>query len=439
MRENSAFTLWQKCLKCLQSIIPRKQFVKYISPLQIKFNQNNIIILAPNYYILDKITIQYFPIIKNILNDIKKEQLNIEITVGSNTIDNKNYEKEKKPLLINNNNLNIKYKLENFIGGKLNNYTLKTAINTSKNPGITNNPLLIYGSTGTGKTHLANAIGNEILKTFPKFKILYTNAENFINNMIISIKKQSITDFKEQHRTCDVLIIDDLQFFSGKEKSQEELLHTLNSLCEKQKQIIIISEKNPLKIENLNEKLKSKLTSGSIIQTFTPELKSRIEIIKNKETYLGIKLNKQTQIFIAKNINTNIKEIENLLNNIATNVKQKKNKITTNAIKNIINTNLKTKQTTLNEIIEAIKKYYNIDHTILTSKKRNKSTVTIRQIMFYLSKELTQKSLSEIGNALGKYSHTTVLYSYKKIKNSIKLNEQISNDINNIKKDILGY
>ncbi|MDP2763022.1 MAG: DnaA/Hda family protein, partial [Enterobacteriaceae bacterium] len=239
------------------------------------------------------------------------------------------------------------------------------------------------------------------------------------------------------HRTCDVLIIDDIQFLSGKEKSQDEVLHTINALCEKHQQIIITADNKPTEIKNIKQKLQSKLTSGLILQIINPEFKARIKIIEIKGKFLEIKLKKQVSTFIAKKFNTNIREIESVIKYIITKTSLSKNTLTLSNIKKLLEKDTYNKKITIGKIITSVINFYNLDLNMLISKKRNKSIVTARQIIFYLCKNLTKNSLSEIGNALGKYKHTTVLYSYKKINALINNNNQITKDINNIKKSIL--
>ncbi len=426
-------TLWNKCLNYLQNTIPRQQFVKYISPLQIKIIKDNLTIFVPNYYILDKITNYYLSTIKNTIQDISKKKYNIDIKIGSNIsetqekneIDNSNKKHNKS-------NLNVELNFNNFFEGESNKFVKLVSLEIINNLGSKYNPLHIYGDYGIGKTHILNAIGNEIIFKNKNTNILYNKSEKFVCDMITAIKTYNITEFKNIYRNKDILILDDIQFFSGKNKSQEEIFHTINSLIENKKQVILSSNKHPKDIKNIKKNLRSIITSGIIIKIKKINIKKKIKILINKIKKLKIEVKENIIEFIAKNINTNIRDLESILNDISININIKKNTITIPFIKKIIlnkiNKKIK-KNITIKKIMYDVANFYNVKIVDLISKKRNKTTVITRHIIFYLSKIMTKKSLSEIGEELGKYNHTTVLYSYKKIFNIIKNNKNFKNEI----------
>lgn len=428
---------WHKCLKKLQSILPRQQFIQYISPLQIKLTNNKFIILVPNYYILDKITNYYISIIKNVIYGITNKKYNIELKIGSNILEHV-CQNKKKIIIKYKNNLNITKTFNTFINSEINKSTILAALNITKNMDKTYNPLYIYGNIGTGKTHLINAIGNKILKNNPKINIIYITAEKFVYEIMNSFKKNMLNEYKNTYKTCNILIIDDLQYLSGKYKSQEEFYYIINILHEKQKQIILTSEQHPDNIINIKQKIKTKITSGLVCKITNPELKSRIKILEKKSEAYNIKLNQDILTIIAKKINTNVIALENILKLIRANSIKQKNINSINFINKLITHKKRNKKISLMNIVNIVSKFYNINIDLLISKKRNRSIVLARQIIFFLCKKLTSNSLSEIGNNLGKYNHTTVLYSYKKIKILINTNKLISKDVTHLINEIMN-
>ena len=398
--------LWQECLDYLQKTISGEQFTKYISPIQIDIKKNNYILFVPNIYIKEKIKSNYLSIIKNKIDDIYKKKYNITLEIGP-TMNEKNIPKNKihyKHDIYASYNINEHKTLNNFFDND-SNEMIFNKISNKKYLGKIYNPLFIYGNTNSGKTHLIHALGNEIIKKNPNLLVITIKSEKFIQDVIYSIKQQQIHEFRKTYISCDILIIDDIHNIYGKKRTQEEFIYIFNILTEKQKQIIIASDYIPLNNHNINKKLESKLLSGLIIHVTKPQFKNYVNIFNNN-----------------KKNDSNLDIINN-----SKNIK----------FKNINNPKIIKKQIYINDIINIIIKYYNIEKTLLNSKNRCKTIVKIRQIAFYLCKKLTKNSLSEIGEFIGKYKHTTVLYSYNKIKTFKKKNKTINDDIKNIIKIIM--
>lgn len=426
--------LWRKCLKYLQNMMPRQQFIEYISPIQINIKEKKLTILVPNDYIKEKITTYYLSIIKNILNNISNKNYNIKLQVGSLITQKFNIQTKN---IYNNtiyNNINITKTLENFVEDNSNNFIKSTVIRIIKHLGHVYNPLFFYGSNGLGKTHLAHAIANEIKKIQKNTKIILLNAEKFIYDIEYFTNNQNIKELKKIYSSCHVLIIDDIHVMSENANAQEEFLKIINILIRKKKQIILTSNKPPETIKNLNQKIKEKLISNVIIKITLPNLKARIEILKNKLKKINISCHNNILEFIAKKSEKNIHELKNNLNYIITQLNSPKAITSLHEIKKLLEQNIKN--ISIKNIIDVTSKFYSTELDKIQQKTRHRSIVKTRQIIFYLCKKLTHCSLSEIGAALGKYNHTTVLYSYKKINNLIKENAPITHEINNIIKTL---
>lgn len=414
--------------------MPRQQFIEYISPIQINIKEKKLTILVPNDYIKDKITVYYLSIIKNILNNISSTNYNIKLQVGSLITHTLNEQKNTCYANIIYNNINENKTLENFIDDDSNLFIKATIISTIKNLGHVYNPFFFYGETGLGKTHLTHAIANEIKKTQKNAKIIILNAEKFIHDTEYFIKNQNIKELRKIYTTCSSLIIDDIHLMSEKKHIQEEFLKIITLLIEKKKQVILTSNTPLENITNLNQKFKETLQSNVIIQLTIPNLKARITILKNELKKFNIQCQNNILEFIAKKNEKNVQSLKNTLDYIITHLHLSKNITSLDTIKKLIKQN--TKNISINNIIDVTLKFYSIELEKIQQKTRHRSIVKTRQIIFYLCKKLTCCSLSEIGNALGKYNHTTVLYSYKKINNLIKEDTQITHEINNIIKTL---
>ncbi|CAL4317609.1 chromosomal replication initiator protein DnaA [Buchnera aphidicola] len=423
---------WKKCINYFKKKIPQSEFNMWIRPLQPKIKKKNFFLYTPNNFFLLWIKEKYLKKIKILVKkyfNIKSSHIKLIINKKIIQI-SKNYNIKKNE----NNQENVlkKYKFKNFIIGKSNKLAYQSAYHIAQNPGNFYNPFFLYGKTGLGKTHLLYAIKNSLEKKKYQ-KIIYIKSEHFVQKMVKSLKNNSIEKFKKYYRSANILIIEDIQFFSYKNRTQEEFFYTIYDLIEKNKQIIITSNCYPTKMKGINERLQSRLDSGLSVCINTPTKNTRIKILIKKSHEKNIFLPYRIIYFIANNFKSNVRELESILNKIQANLLFNKHKnITINLIKKILKDFLqvKKKKITIKKIQKIVSKHYNIKLSELLSIKKNKSIILPRQIAMTLSKNLTKHSLQEIGNFFNKKTHTTVLYACKKIKKLYNKNLIIQKNYN---------
>ncbi|MES2436435.1 MAG: chromosomal replication initiator protein DnaA [Patescibacteria group bacterium] len=330
-------------------------------------------------------------------------------------------------------NLNPRYTFESFVVGPFNELAYAASQAVIKKPGITYNPLFIYGDTGRGKTHLIQAIGN-YLKTATSKKIFYVTSEKFSLDYINSLQNNKINNFKEKYRKYDVLIMDDIQFFSNKEKSQEELFHLFNNLYDDNKQIIFSSDKHPNYIPNLEERLKSRFGAGMIIDVPHPDQESRAAILRAKAKLQNVDLSPDIIEYLASTIDGNIRELEGALNSVLMQSQLRGRELNVNEVKNIIKNNAKPKKAvSVKDVIKTIADFYNIEEASIYEKTRRKEVVRPRQLIMYVLREEFDVSYPSIGQKLGGRDHTTVIHSCEKIKNELKTNHILAQELKQIR------
>ena len=331
-------------------------------------------------------------------------------------------------------NLNSRYIFENFIVGPFNELAHAASQAVVKNPGKSYNPLFIYGASGHGKTHLIQAVGNHIKKAFPDKKIFYLTSERFGTEYFSSLQNNTAQQFKEKYRKYDVIIMDDVQFFSSKEKFQEELFHLFNTFHNTNRQLVFSSDKHPNFIPDLEERLKTRFASGMIVDIPAPDHESKMAIIKAKAASYNIVLSDDIIDFLAKNVDGAIREIEGVINAISCQVQLKKKDMSLNEIKNLIKNNQKPKKTTsVKEVVKIISDFYNIKEESVYDKTRKKEVVKPRQVIMYILREDFNISFPSIGEKLGGRDHTTVIHSCEKIKADIKTNPNLVEEISQIR------
>lgn len=347
------------------------------------------------------------------------------------------------PSALQNANLNPRYTFDTFVVGANNNLAHAASLAVAESPGEIYNPLFIYGGVGLGKTHLMHSIAHFILKNNPEAKILYVTSEKFTNELIDAIRNKnniSTTEFREKYRNNDVLLIDDIQFIIGKESTQEEFFHTFNTLYESKKQIIMSSDKPPKDIETLEERLRSRFEWGLTVDIQSPNYETRMAILRKKEELEGYNIDNEVIKYIATNIKSNIRELEGALTKIVALSKLDNNKeidiaLAEEALKDIISPNSK-KEITPESIIQVVADHFGITPLDISSQKRNKEVVFPRQIVMYLSQNMTEASLQVIGKYLGGRDHTTIIHGREKIAAEIDHNESLANTIEILKKKI---
>ncbi len=434
--------LWEDCLKELQKNkkIPPAKFDTWIRPLQGKLNGDNLSLLAPNQFVMEYINDNFLPDIKDALETLTNSAPTITLGIGTqsepkheNPRAQDNIQHRAKPRFGGDNarhNINPQFTFDNFVEGISNRLARAASSQVAENPGKSYNPLFLYGGVGLGKTHLMHAIGNHILAHKPNAKILYLHSERFVADMIKALQRNAMNDFKRHYRTVDALLIDDIQFFAGKERSQEEFFHTFNALLDDQQQIVLTCDRYPKEIQGLEERLQSRFGWGLTIAIEPPELETRVAILMSKAEQLKVKLPNDVAFFIAKNIQSNVRELEGALKRVVANAHFTGEAIsvafTREALKDLLT--LQAKLVSIENIQRTVAEYYKVKVADLLSKRRNRSIARPRQTAMALAKELTNHSLPEIGKAFGNRDHTTVLHACRKIKELLQNDLELQED-----------
>jgi len=432
--------IWPKCLKWLENELPQSQFSTWIRPLQAQENDDTLCLLAPNSFVLDHVNEKYYELINNIVSTIQQKPTQITIEVGAlkipgSELTNSGSNAIQYPKgLIHSSNINQNYRFDAFVEGKSNQMAKAASIQVAENPGDAYNPLLIYGGVGLGKTHLMQAIGNEMLKRNPNSRVVYLHSERFVADMVKALQHNVINEFKKYYRTVDGLLIDDIQFFAGKERSQEEFFHTFNALLEGNQQIIMTCDRYPKEIQGLEERLKSRFGWGLTVAVEPPELETRVAILMGKATQVGVDLPNEVAFFIAKRLRSNIRELEGALRRVIANSKFTNQPISLDlardALRDLIA--LQDRLVTIENIQKTVAEYYKIRVHDLLSTRRSRSITRPRQIAMALAKELTNHSLPEIGDAFGGRDHTTVLHATRKVSELRESDLRLEEDYRNL-------
>jgi len=419
--------VWPKCLQALELDLTEQLLNTWIRPLQVVEDEQQIELFAPNRFVLDRVKDHYFPRIQEVLElhstaiGSKQLLINIGTSVTSNapsaTITaTPTISISPTASQVFSSNLNSTSTFDSFVEGKSNQLAKAAAMQVADNSGTAYNPLLIYGGVGLGKTHLMHAVGNQILKHKPNAHVVYLHSERFVQDMVKALQHNAIDNFKRHYRSVDALLIDDIQFFAGKERSQEEFFHTFNALLEDQRQIIITCDRYPKEVEGLEERLKSRFGWGLTQAIEPPELETRVAIMQSKAEAAGIDLPSDVAFFVAKKIRSNIRELEGALRRLIANSQFTGKAISIEFAREALHDliSLQEKLVTIENIQKTVAEYYKIRIADLLSARRSRSITRPRQLAMALSKELTSHSLPEIGDAFGGRDHTTVLHACKK-------------------------
>ncbi|MDE2090079.1 MAG: chromosomal replication initiator protein DnaA [Gammaproteobacteria bacterium] len=433
-------SLWKQCLERLQNELPEQLLNIWIRPLHAIEDKTTLRLLAPNHFVLDLVRDRYLERILALVVQISNGSAapRVVLEVGSSKGDKGLPAKNGVRRVAGQgfgycSNLNLTFTFENFVEGKCNQLARAASMQVAENAGRTYNPLFIYGGVGLGKTHLMQAVGNNMLKTDPGAKVVYLHSERFVADMVSALQHNTINEFKQFYRSVDALLIDDIQFFAAKERSQEEFFHTFNALLEGEQQVILTCDRYPSEVDGLEERLKSRFGSGLTVAIEPPELETRVAILMSKAAQAGFPLAHEVAFFIAKRIHSNIRELEGALRRVTANARFTGKPITLDfakeALKDLIA--LQNKLITLENIQKTVAEYYKIRVSDLLSSRRSRSITRPRQIAMALAKELTNHSLPEIGNAFGGRDHTTVLHACRKVKElregDLRFNEDYSN------------
>ena len=422
---------WNKCSEKLENKLSQEDFNTWIRPLKGNLNKNTLEIVAPNDFILNYVETNLSDEIMQMIKTQSKKDISLVFkTLTKETFVDK-YSNDKKS---EDTKLVASYVFDSFVEGKSNHVALAASKQVALNPKGDYNPLFIYGGVGLGKTHLMHAVGNEILKNEPNKRIVYVHSEKFVSDMVKALQLGAMNEFKSFYRNADALLIDDIQFFAGKEQSQEEFFHTFNALLDRNNQMILTCDKYPKEIDGLEERLKSRLGWGLPVIIDPPELETRAAVLLQKASSMGVSLPNDCAIYIAQRIRSNIRELEGALKRVVANAKFTNQEIDLALVKDALKDLfvISAKMVSIENIQKTVAEYYNIKLSDLLSKRRSRSITRPRQLAMALTKELTRHSLPEIGEAFNGRDHTTVLHACKKIAELRKENPSHEEDYRNL-------
>ena len=425
----STINIFNKSVQQLEQNINTSEFNSWVKPLSFDLKENNFNIYAPNTFIEDFFREKYLPLIITFLEtNIGRNKFILNLSVAEDKSEDKKIT-----------GLNTSYTFESFVEGKTNQVALAAAKQVAEHAERTEyNPLFVYGGVGLGKTHLMHAIGNKLLEDRPNAKICYVHSEKFVSDMVKALQLGAINEFKKFYRNLNALLIDDIQFFAGKDGSQEELFHTFNSLIEGGNLMIFSCDRYPKEIEGLEERLKSRFGWGLSVVIDPPTLETRAAILLQKAEQMNLSLPSECAFFIAQQVKSNVRELEGALKRVAANAKFAKTEIDITLVKDSLRDILaiQAKMVTIPNIQRVVADYYNIKTSELLSKRRNRSITRPRQIAMALSKELTNHSLPEIGDAFGGRDHTTVIHACEKTKELTQESLEIEEDYKKLRRNL---
>ncbi len=441
-------SLWARCVCALEAELPEQQFNTWVRPLQALEGAGALKLLAPNRFVVEWINERLLPRIGELLRDKSTGDVPIvTVEVGSRSPVSEPapaptptpvLELPKRPRrgegLVIGARLNADFSFATFVEGKSNQMAKAASLQVAENPGKAYNPLFLYGGVGLGKTHLMHAIAHFIREHNEEARIAYVHSERFVSDMVRALQHNSMNEFKTAYRSLDALLIDDIQFFAGKDRSQEEFFHTFNALLEGQHQVILSCDRYPKEVEGLEERLKSRFGWGLTVAIEPPELETCVAILMSKSRQFGMPLPEEVAFFIAKRIRSNVRELEGALRRVIANARFTGRPITLEftkeALKDLLS--LQAKLVTIENIQKTVADYYKVRVADLLSKRRSRSVARPRQVAMALAKELTSQSLPEIGDAFGGRDHTTVLHACKRIKELRDIDIRMSEDYSNL-------
>ena len=445
--------LWDDTLSHLELNLSPQHFSTWIKPLKlVKIEQDMVYLEVPNRFVLDWVKENYSKLIQKKLADLSAVSYRLHFDISNQTKEEQPRAKHaaqapapvatKENIVKNSHsadlNLNRKYTFEEFVSGSSNQFAYAAAMAVANNPATTYNPLFIYGGVGLGKTHLVNAIGNAILKKSPQMRICYYTSEKFMNELINSLRYNRMDEFRNKFRSMDILLIDDIQFIAGKERTQEEFFHTFNALYESHKQIIVTSDKFPKDIPGLEERLRSRFEWGLIADIQAPDVETKLAILKMKAEQNSIKLPEDVALFLANSICNNVRELEGYLIRIGAYASLTSIPISLEMARDVLKDILieRNRELSVDEILKKVSLHFNIKVSDIKSAKRLKAVVLPRQIAMYISRQLTSSSYPEIGERFGGKDHSTIIHAIRKIEKLMEEDFQLKSTIDNLKKEL---
>jgi chromosomal replication initiator protein len=448
-------SLWNRCLRVLEGELPEQQFNTWVRPLQAVERDGELRLLAPNRYVIEWLGQNLLPRIKELIFAFA-EGLAPEVALdvgtragvivpvaappaGHNGAAAAARARKAAPTVLGS-RINAEFTFDSFVEGKSNQLAKAAAIQVAGNPGKAYNPLFIYGGVGLGKTHLMHAVANKLKERNSEARLAYVHSERFVGDMVKALQHNTINDFKTAYRSLDALMIDDIQFFAGKERSQEEFFHTFNALLESQQQVILTCDRYPKEVDGLEERLKSRFGWGLTVAIEPPELETCVAILMSKAAMTQVDLPEEVAFFIAKRIRSNVRELEGALRRVVATSNFTGRPITLEFAKEALRDllALQEKLVTIENIQKTVAEYYKIRVAELLSKRRSRSIARPRQVAMALAKELTNHSLPEIGDAFGGRDHTTVLHACRRVKELRETDRRIGEDYLNLLRTLAG-
>ena len=441
--------LWNNCVRMLEHELPEPQFNTWVRPLQAIEGAGAMKLLAPNQFVVDWVNQHLLEKIGECLRATIEGDVPI-VTVQVGELPKPAVEATTTPAeltpkstprgLVVGGRLNPESTFDNFVVGKSNQLAKAAALQVGENPGKAYNPLFIYGGVGLGKTHLMHAVGHDILRRNPRARVAYVHSERFVSDMVKALQHNQMNEFKAAYRSLDALLIDDIQFFAGKERSQEEFFHTFNALLEGQQQVILTCDRYPKEVDGLEERLKSRFGWGLTVAIEPPELETCAAILISKGEAAGVTITQDVALFIAKRIRSNVRELEGALRRVIANSRFTGQSITVDfakeALKDLLS--LQARLVTIDNIQKVVAEYFKLRTSDLLSQRRSRSVARPRQIAMALAKELTRHSLPEIGEAFGGRDHTTVLHACRRIEALRDSDQRIQDDYSNLLRTLTG-
>lgn len=422
--------IWNRCVEKLKEELPYNQIATWIMPLQPEMGEGGLRLFAPNRFVMNWVKDNYLTRLTSIFQELSgSDSQEISLSIGSRSAPKTKTSSEFKrgftapgsdqtfEQRLADGNINPRYSFDLFVEGKSNQIAKAASIQVSLNPGKVYNPLFIYGGTGLGKTHLMHALGYELLRKDPGFRVLYIDSNRFVQDMVTALRHNKMDEFKSRYRSVNALLIDDVQLFAGKDRTQEEFFHTFNILFESQQQIVLSSDRFPKEVSGLEERLKSRFGWGLTVAIEPPDIETRVAILQSKACALGMDLPQEVAFFIGKRIRSNVRELEGALARLKANSQFTGSQIsldfTRDALRDLFVA--QDKQITLDNIKKVVAEFFSLQISDLTSANRSRSLARPRQMAMALAKDLTSHSLPEIGKAFGGRDHTTVMHATKKI------------------------
>ena len=421
---------WKTCIEHLERELHADDFNTWIRPLQVKIIKGRTVLQSPNEYVRDYICMNHLERVRDIFEHLgaPRESVIVDVSRSDDTPPDANSKsRNRAPLKTG---LDRRYRFNNFVQGKSNELAYAAAQQVAKKPGAAYNPLLFYGGTGLGKTHLLHAAGNLILERDGDSRVIYLHSEHFVSEMIKALRSNSIESFKQHYRTAGALLIDDIQFFAGKDRTQEEFFHTFNALLDSQQQIILTCDRYPKELDGIEARLRSRFGWGLTVSIEPPDFETRVAILQNKAQERGVDLQYDVAFLIAKRIRSNVRDLEGALNTLFANARFTGRDITVAYAQEVLRDLLLVhdRLITMENIQKEVSEFYKMRVSDLLSRRRTRTIARPRQMAMALSKELTEHSLPEIGEAFGGRDHTTVLHACRKIEELCETDGRIRED-----------